>query len=138
MLEPSQVVTRPRRPLLPRGGASQYLRETWGIERKPSTLAKLAVTGGGPQFYKANQRPLYDPDYLDDGRRSCLAMRVGRLSDAPRGGAEPGDGTIFPSQLGRSPARRPQGRRRSSTEQREDLTMAFKQRKTSDAPAPIS
>ena len=50
MLEPSQVVTRPRRPLLPRGGASRYLRETWGIERKPSTLAKLAVTGGGPQF----------------------------------------------------------------------------------------
>ena len=106
MLEPSQVVTRPRRPLLPRGGASQYLRETWGIERKPSTLAKLAVTGGGPQFYTANQRPLYDPDYLDAWAAELLGDARRSTSDAPRGGAEPGERAVSLSTRNHQPGDR--------------------------------
>ena len=58
-------VTPPRRPLLRRPGASRYLLEAWGLQRAPATLAKLAVTGGGPSFHKAGRWPLYDPDDLD-------------------------------------------------------------------------
>lgn len=32
---------------LRRSAASEYLKEKWGIERKPTTLAKLACIGGG-------------------------------------------------------------------------------------------
>ena len=39
--------------LLRRKAASDYLRETHGLERAPSTLAKLAVIGGGPTFRRA-------------------------------------------------------------------------------------
>ena len=55
----------PPRPLLRRPGASRYLLEAWGLQRAPATLAKLAVTGGGPSFHKAGRWPLYDPDELD-------------------------------------------------------------------------
>jgi hypothetical protein len=42
-----------------------YLRNFWGISRTPTTLAKLAVMGGGPRFMHAGRKPLYPPDELD-------------------------------------------------------------------------
>jgi hypothetical protein len=50
---------------LRRNAASAYLHENHGLERAPSTLAKLAVTGGGPVFRRIGRVPLYAPDDLD-------------------------------------------------------------------------
>jgi hypothetical protein len=51
----------------------------------PRTLAKCAVTGGGPPYRKAGRYPLYHPDDLDgwlggklsDPVTSTSALRVG-------------------------------------------------------------
>jgi hypothetical protein len=51
--------------LLRRKAASQYLHEAHGLERAPSTLAKLAVTGGGPVFRRIGRVPYYSPEHLD-------------------------------------------------------------------------
>ena len=51
--------------LLRRRAASEYLLETHGLERAPSTLAKLAVIGGGPLFRRIGRVPLYAPEDLD-------------------------------------------------------------------------
>jgi hypothetical protein len=50
---------------LRRKAASKYLDEQWGLPRAPTTLAKLAVIGGGPIFRKAGRIPLYAPEDLD-------------------------------------------------------------------------
>lgn len=68
--------TTPARPLLRREGASRYLSDTWGIRRAPATLAKLAVVGGGPAFYKAGRWPMYDPADLDAWARGLLGRPV--------------------------------------------------------------
>ena len=59
-LEPSA-----RTRFLRRDEASEYLQNTWGIERAPATLAKLACVGGGPRFRKAGRWPIYAPHDLD-------------------------------------------------------------------------
>jgi hypothetical protein len=48
-----------------RKAASQYLRDHWGLEYSPKTLAKLAVTGGGPVFQRAGRFPYYTISNLD-------------------------------------------------------------------------
>jgi hypothetical protein len=53
-----------RNQLLTRTAASKYLTES-GRPIAPSTLAKLAVNGGGPPFVKFLSRALYDPEDLD-------------------------------------------------------------------------
>jgi hypothetical protein len=50
---------------LRRDEASDYLFETYGIRRTRATLAKLAVTGGGPRFRKAGHAVLYEIEDLD-------------------------------------------------------------------------
>jgi hypothetical protein len=50
---------------LRRKAASIYLHETYGLDRAPSTLAKLAVIGGGPPFRRINRIPLYATGDLD-------------------------------------------------------------------------
>ncbi|MCR6631406.1 MAG: DNA-binding protein [Magnetospirillum sp.] len=57
---------------LRRTEASKYLKDTWGIDRKPSTLSKLAVVGGGPRFMHANRVPLYPVNELDAWASSIL------------------------------------------------------------------
>jgi hypothetical protein len=56
-----EPTTRPLR----RAEASAYLRERHSIQHSTDYLAKLAVTGGGPTFYKARRTPLYPPAGLD-------------------------------------------------------------------------
>ena len=58
---------------LRRSEASEYLAERWGISRVPSTLARLACEGGGPQFERVGKIPYYRPDDLDDWVRSLLS-----------------------------------------------------------------
>jgi hypothetical protein len=67
---------------LRRKAASDYLRETRGLERAPSTLAKLAVIGGGPIFRRAGRVPLYSPDDLDAWAESLLGPPMRSTSDA--------------------------------------------------------
>src|SRR5262245_50333127 len=68
--------------LLRRKAASEYLRETHGLERAPSTLAKLAVIGGGPIFRRAGRIPLYSPSDLDDYASSLISRPMRSTSDA--------------------------------------------------------
>jgi hypothetical protein len=67
--------------LLRRKAASDYLRETHGLERAPSTLAKLAVIGGGPTFRRAGRVPLYATDDLDEWVASKLSPPMRSTSD---------------------------------------------------------
>lgn len=56
---PACLPERYNRPNLRRKDASAFLREMYGIELEPSTLAKYAVKGGGPEFHKVNRTVLY-------------------------------------------------------------------------------
>ncbi len=58
---------------LRRKQASKYLEEKWSINRAPSTLAKLAVIGGGPKFQHVNRIPLYPITELDDWASAMLS-----------------------------------------------------------------
>jgi hypothetical protein len=69
---------------LRRAGASAYLRDTHGIERAPSTLAKLAVMGGGPPFRKAGRVPLYAPLDLDAWAASITSAPMRSTSEVVR------------------------------------------------------
>jgi hypothetical protein len=66
---------------LRRKEASAYLRQTYGLERAPSTLAKLAVIGGGPPFRLLNRVPLYTAADLDQWVASKLGPRMRSTSD---------------------------------------------------------
>jgi hypothetical protein len=67
--------------LLRRTAASHYLEETWGVSRAPSTLAKLAVIGGGPIFRRAGRVPLYSTGDLDKWVASKLSAPMRSTSD---------------------------------------------------------
>ena len=66
---------------LRRNDASCYLLDQHGIQRAPSTLAKLAVIGGGPKFYLAGRIPLYPTDELDIWAASILSPLKSSTSD---------------------------------------------------------
>lgn len=74
------TATPPSRPLR-RVEASQYLKAVWGIDRAPTTLAKLAVVGGGPRFRKAARIPLYPPEFLDEWAKALLSPPMTSTSD---------------------------------------------------------
>src|SRR6266516_660450 len=69
------------RKLLRRKAASHYLCETHGLERATSTLAKLAVIGGGPIFRRAGRIPLYSPEDLDAWAESLLSAPMRSTSE---------------------------------------------------------
>jgi hypothetical protein len=71
----------PAQPLKRRAAASAYLRDRWGVERAPGTLAKLAVVGGGPRFRKAGRIPLYAPADLDAWASALLGKAVASTSE---------------------------------------------------------
>src|SRR5918993_5215288 len=71
----------PAQPLKRRAAASAYLRDKWGVERAPGTLAKLAVVGGGPRFRKAGRTPLYAPADLDAWASELLGQAVASTSE---------------------------------------------------------
>jgi hypothetical protein len=81
---------------LRRTEASNYLREKYGISRKPTTLAKLATMGGGPRFQRANRVPLYPEPELDRWAEGLMSPLMSSTSDGlpatpsqPAGSAEP-------------------------------------------------
>ena len=73
---------------LRRKAASDYLHEAHGLERAPSTLAKLAVIGGGPIFRRIGRVPLYATDDLDKWVASKLSAPMRSTSDAASPKAE--------------------------------------------------
>ncbi|MEI7607771.1 MAG: DNA-binding protein [Rhodospirillaceae bacterium] len=76
------MITKTRR--LTRAEAEVYLKETWGIARKKSTLAKLASVGGGPKFVKAARSVLYDPADLDTWALGLIGRPVSSTSELPQ------------------------------------------------------
>lgn len=66
---------------LRRAEASIYLKQKWGLDRKPGTLAKLACIGGGPRFEVANRTPLYPETELDVWAASLLTPLKSSTSD---------------------------------------------------------
>jgi hypothetical protein len=63
---------------LRRTPAGKYLLERFGFGA-PKTLAKLAVTGGGPKFRMAGVIPLYLRGDLDDWAQSRIGPAFARL-----------------------------------------------------------
>ena len=61
---------------LRRDVASTYLKDEWGISRTPKTLAKEAVTGGGPAMEYDGRIPLYTTANLDEYASSVLSGPV--------------------------------------------------------------
>ena len=56
-----------------RKDAARYLEERYGVG-SPSMLAKLAVFGGGPRFFKFGARVVL---YLETDLDSCMHARLG-------------------------------------------------------------
>jgi hypothetical protein len=75
------------RKLLRRKAASEYLHEAHGVDRAPSTLAKLAVTGGGPAFRRVGRVPVYTLQDLDAWVDSKLSPGMHSTSQAASKGA---------------------------------------------------
>lgn len=50
---------------LSRRFAAKYVRDNYGIRCSEKWLAKLAVTGGGPKYWKDGRSVLYRRDALD-------------------------------------------------------------------------
>lgn len=61
---------------LRRSEASAYMFERYGIRRSPDTLAKLAVIGGGPLFFRVGRYPFYSPADLDAWVASFTSEKV--------------------------------------------------------------
>lgn len=62
--------------------ASEYLLEEHGVSLSPATLAKLAVVGGSPPFFKDGPFPIYDRDNLDAFAIARLGPLRSSTSDA--------------------------------------------------------
>jgi hypothetical protein len=67
--------------MMTRSEASAYLLETHGVSRTTAYLAKLAVTGGGPQFRKLGKKPYYTATDLDDWIAAALSKAVTSTSE---------------------------------------------------------
>jgi hypothetical protein len=88
----------PTRKFLRRKAASDYLRETHGLDRAPSTLAKLAVIGGGPIFCRAGRVPLYSPESLDTWVASLLTGPMRSTTDTSSAKSDQADQRDPPTQ----------------------------------------
>ena len=89
---------------LRRAAASEYLRAKYSIERAPSTLAKLAVVGGGPRFQKAGRVPLYPVAELDAWALSILSPLKASTSDTGSR-VEPGSARVAKTPVALSSAK---------------------------------
>jgi hypothetical protein len=71
----------PSKVYLRRKEAAAYVTNVSGANCAPATLAKLAVTGGGPLFRKIGRCPIYDTDDLDDWIESRISPPLRSTSD---------------------------------------------------------
>jgi len=75
---------------LRRKPAALYLNDSWGLPTAASTLAKMAVVGGGPAFHSAGRIPLYAIEELDRYAKAKLGKPRRSTSDVA---AEPSIGS---------------------------------------------
>lgn len=66
---------------LSRRAAAQFIRDR-GIPSEPSTLAKYATVGGGPEMRKFGRRVLYEPKALEAWINEKLSAPRRSTSDA--------------------------------------------------------
>ena len=84
-----QVTSRRHWPArLRRKQASEYLLEAHGVTLSAGTLAKLAVVGGGPPYFKDGRFPAYPVADLD----KFATARLGRLRRSTSDGKSAGRG----------------------------------------------
>jgi hypothetical protein len=107
----------PTRKFLRRRAASDYLHDTHGLDRAPSTLAKLAVVGGGPPFRRIGRVPLYSTDDLDQWVGSKLSEPMRSTSDtaASKGGISEESQLAAPRAAVKRSDRRAKANQRTST-----------------------
>jgi hypothetical protein len=67
-------------PYLSRTAAAEHLRSL-GLKIAPSTLAKMAVIGGGPPFSKFMSRVLYQPRDLEDWAAARISPKRNSTSE---------------------------------------------------------
>lgn len=66
-----------------RDAAAEYLRQRYG-HGSPRTLAKLAVTGGGPRYVRSGTRMvLYRREDLDEWAMSKITPAQSSTSESP-------------------------------------------------------
>ena len=114
------------RRLLRRKAASQYLHETHGLERAPSTLAKLAVIGGGPIFRRINRVPLYSTDDLDGWVASKLSAPMRSTSDNVSSKTESADCSAQPDLGGEQQVGDNGAGKKSNAVERRGVTWAYR------------
>jgi hypothetical protein len=66
-----------------RSEASEYLKQEHDLDFAPTTLAKLATTGGGPPFFSGPKFPLYPESGFDNWAKQKLGKLVNSTSEAP-------------------------------------------------------
>jgi len=76
-----ESINTPKKPYRRRPQAAEYIEETWGIPCSVKSLAKWAVTGGGPAFRKAGKFPIYDEPDLDAWAEAKIGPRVHSTSE---------------------------------------------------------
>ncbi len=83
-MKPESPTSSPN--LMRRRDAAQYLKSRYGFGAV-KTLARLAVTGGGPaMIYGGRRLPLYSPEELDAWARAKLSAPVRSTSERRTGG----------------------------------------------------
>lgn len=76
-----EVLITPKEAPIPRKEAPAYLKTKHGVTYSAKTLAKYAVTGGGPTFHKFGRFVLYYPDDLDAWVKSIISPPMRSTSE---------------------------------------------------------
>ena len=66
---------------LRRRAAAEYIRTKFGVPCAPSTLSKLASTGGGPRYTRFSRYPMYSTSDLDAWVQSRLKGNYASTGD---------------------------------------------------------
>jgi hypothetical protein len=74
------IVATTRKRDMTRAETAPYITDHW-FPCSPKTLAKLAVTGGGPPFRKAGRVPLYSEASVDTWAESKIGPLVHSTTD---------------------------------------------------------
>jgi hypothetical protein len=71
----------PAHPYLRRKEVALFVTRRWGIPLSANTLAKLAVTGGGPPFRKVGRFPVYEAADIVSWMESRIGPKQRSTSD---------------------------------------------------------
>jgi hypothetical protein len=84
--------------------ASEYLKETWGLDFAPRTLAKIAcVSSEGPVMHYVGRIPYYSKQSLDDFARKKIGPAQCSTSERENTPALPSEPQLIPRVRPRRP-----------------------------------